>query len=103
MYFKQKELDKSENEVRSLLKMKPTYNYWVAKGLILQAKTLMIKNDLFQAEQTLKSVKDHYPDQQDGILSEAAEVWEEIMQLKNKPKTIESPVNTVIEVNEEGK
>ena len=103
LYFKQKELDKSENEVRSLLKMKPTYNYWVAKGLILQAKTLMIKNDLFQAEQTLKSVKDHYPDQQDGILSEAAEVWEEIMQLKNKPKTIESPVNTVIEVNEEGK
>ena len=82
--------------------MKPTYNYWVAKGLILQAKTLMLKNDLFQAEQTLKSVKEHYPDQEDGILNEANEVWEELMQLKNKPKNIVEPGNTVIEVNEGG-
>lgn len=102
MYYKQKELDKSDAEVRALLKMKPTYNYWVAKGLILQAKTLMLKNDLFQAEQTLKSVKEHYPDQEDGILNEANEVWEELMQLKNKPKNIVEPGNTVIEVNEGG-
>lgn len=102
MYYKQKELDKSDAEVRALLKMKPSYNYWVAKGLILQAKTLMLKNDLFQAEQTLKSVKEHYPDQEDGIINEANEVWEELMQLKNKPKNIVEPGNTVIEVNEGG-
>ncbi|MBU2020533.1 MAG: tetratricopeptide repeat protein, partial [Bacteroidetes bacterium] len=49
--FKQNDLDKTDIIVRELLKMKPSYNYWVAKGLLLQSKALMIKGDLFQAEQ----------------------------------------------------
>ncbi|MBI1836092.1 MAG: tetratricopeptide repeat protein [Flavobacteriia bacterium] len=102
MYYKLKELEKSEIEVRALLKMKPTYNYWVAKGLILQAKTLILKNDLFQAEQTLKSVKEHYQINDDGIMVEANEVWDELMQLKNKPKNIQESGTTEIEVNEGG-
>lgn len=101
MYFKQKDYVKADTEIRALLKMKPTYNYWVAKGLILQSRILMIQDDLFQAEQTLKSVLDHYPNQEDGIISEANELWDELMQLKNKPKSIETEGETVIEVNEE--
>jgi hypothetical protein len=74
----------------------------VAKGLILQSRILIIQNDLFQAEQTLKSVIDHYPDEEDGILSEANELYDELMQLKNKPKAVEQPGETIIEVNEGG-
>jgi len=102
MYFKQEDYTKADAEVRALIKMKPSYNYWVAKGLILQSRILIIQNDLFQAEQTLKSVIDHYPDPDDGILSEANELWDELMQLKNKPKSIEEETEPEIEVNEGG-
>lgn len=102
MYFKQEDFKKADAEIRVLIKMKPSYNYWVAKGLILQARVLIAQNDLFQAEQTLKSVIDHYPDEEDGILAEANELYDELMQLKNKPKAVEQPGETIIEVNEGG-
>jgi tetratricopeptide (TPR) repeat protein len=102
MYFKQEDYKKADTELRALIKMKPSYTYWVAKGLILQSRILIAQNDLFQAEQTLKSVIDHYPDEEDGILSEANELFDELMQLKNKPKAVEQPGETIIEVNEGG-
>lgn len=100
MYFQQKDYEKSDAEVRALLKMKPTYNYWVAKALILQSRTLIIKQDLFQAEQTLKSVREHYTVMDDGIMEEANEVWNELMQLKNQPKSIKEEGTNEIEIKE---
>ncbi|MFN5846675.1 MAG: tetratricopeptide repeat protein [Flavobacteriia bacterium] len=102
IHYKQEDYTKSDTEIRALIKMKPSYNYWVAKGLILQTRILMLQDDLFQAEQTLKSVIDHYPDEDDGILAEANELWDELMQLKNQPKSVQEEEETVIEVNEEG-
>ena len=103
MYYKQQEYTKADTEIRALIKMKPTYNYWVAKGLILQARVLITKDDLFQAEQTLKSVIDHYSNKDDGIILEAEELFNELMQLKSKPKAIDQEGETVIDVNEGGK
>jgi TolA-binding protein len=102
IHYKQEDYTKADTEIRALIKMKPSYNYWVAKGLILQTRILMVQDDLFQAEQTLKSVIDHYPIQDDGILSEANELWDELMQLKNRPKSVQQEGETVIEVNEGG-
>jgi len=102
MYYKLKDYTKSDAEIKALLKMKPTYNYWVARGLILQTRILIIKEDLFQAEQTLKSVIEHYPDQNDGVISEANQLWDELMQLKDKPKDINKSSGTFIELNENG-
>jgi tetratricopeptide (TPR) repeat protein len=99
-YFKQGDLAKSETEIRALLKMKPGYDFWIAKALILQTRVLVAKKDLFQAEQTIKSVIDNYPEEDDGILSEAGELYDEIMQMKNQPKNIEEKSGTVIEVEE---
>lgn len=90
IHFKQNEFGKAETEVKALIKMKPSYNYWVAKGLMLQTRIHILNDDLFQAEQTLKSVMDFYPIQDDGILSEANDMWDELMQLKN-PTVIEEP------------
>ena len=81
--------------------MKPSYNYWVAKGLILQTRSLMAQNDLFQGEQTLKSVRDHYPKTDDGILEEAEALWSELMAVKNAPKEIVPEPKPIIEVNGE--
>lgn len=99
-YFFENDLAKTETEIRTLLKMKPGYDYWIAKGLILQTKVLMAKNDLFQAEQTIRSVVENYPNPNDGIQTEAGELYNEIMQLKNQPKSLQEKTNTIIEVEE---
>lgn len=99
-YFRDGDLGKTDTEIRALLKMKPQYNYWVAKGLILQTKVLMEQGDLFQAEQTILSVRNNYKDKEDGILMEAGEVYDELMQMKNEPKSIEERSSTEIEVEE---
>ena len=99
--FKQEKYGQADAEIKSLIKMKPAYNYWVAKGLILQARIMIINEDLFQAEQTLKSVLDFYPDQSDGILSESNELWNELMQIKNPVIEEEQEEIKKIEIKEE--
>lgn len=99
-WFRMNDYTKSEAEIRALLKMKPAYDYWTAKALILQTKILMAKGDLFQAEHTINSVIENYTDDSDGILTEAGELYDEIMQRKNQPKNIQEKSGTVIEVEE---
>lgn len=101
-HFKKNDLAKTEETIRALLKMKPGYDYWIAKGLILQTRVLIAKKDLFQAENTIASVIENYPVETDGIQTEAGALYDEIMQMKSdpikeKPKT---PENTVIDVED---
>ncbi|MFM9051296.1 MAG: tetratricopeptide repeat protein [Bacteroidota bacterium] len=100
MYYKMQDYVKSEAQIKELLQMKPKYNFWVAKALILQSRIQIINDDLFKAEQTLKMVLDHYKEQNDGILAEANELWDELMQLKNKTKSVEESGEAEIELNE---
>lgn len=102
IFYEQNYLDNAMEEITALLKQKPAYNYWIAKGLILKTRILMKQDDLFQAEQNLKSVIEHYPIQDDGILDEANQLWDELMQLKNQPKPGLVPdVDPIIEINEQ--
>jgi tetratricopeptide (TPR) repeat protein len=83
IYYIQLDYTKSDTEVRLLLKMKPAYNFWIAKSLILQSRICIKQENLFQAEQTIESVLSHYPDKEDGIVDEATAVKQEIDTLKN--------------------
>ncbi len=99
--FDENSLDESENHIRSLMKMKPAYDFWIAKALLLQTRVYMKKNDLFNAEQTLSSVIDNYKYKDDGILDESDALWAELMQVKNMPKeTNENGSTNIIEINE---
>lgn len=99
LYFKKGDYPEADAEVTKLLKMKPAYNFWIAKALILRTRVYMAQDKLFDAEQTLKSVIDHYSIQDDGILDEANLLWDELMQLKNQPKNIEPGTNPIIDIN----
>ncbi|MDG1840963.1 MAG: tetratricopeptide repeat protein [Crocinitomicaceae bacterium] len=99
--FNNDELSASEKKIKELIKLKPNYYYWVAKGLLLETKISIKKDDLFQAEQTLKSIIDNYPDKTDGILDEANALMVELLALKNTPKSIEIEQEKTIEINEE--
>lgn len=83
IYYLQNDYTQADIEARALLKMKPAYNYWIAKTLILQSQICIKQDNLFQAEQTINSVLSHYPEKEDGILDEATLVKQEIDQLKN--------------------
>ncbi len=97
--FKQNDLTKTDALIRELQKMKPKYDYWIAKGLILQTQVLIKQNNLFQAEKTIKSVIDYYPVKDDGIIDEASEWYDEVMRLKSQPKSVSAPdEGTVIDV-----
>ncbi len=99
VYFQQKDYEKTDQTIRELQKMKPKYDYWIAKGLILQTQVLMAQDNLFQAEKTIKSVIDNYPDETDGIIEEASELYDQIMSMKSKPKSIQAPDGgTIIDI-----
>ncbi len=98
--FKLGNLVEADELVADLLKMKPKYNYWVAKGLILRARILIQLDDLFSAEQNLKSIIDHYAIEDDGILDEANQLYNELMQLKNQQREIEEETGPEIEIND---
>ena len=49
----------------------------------IEIKILIKEGDLFQAEQNLNAVIEHYPVQDDGILEEANELMQQI-ELKNR-------------------
>lgn len=101
VFYQQNFLEQADDEVTALLKQKPAYNYWIANGLILRTRVLIKQDNLFQAEQTLKSVLDHYPIQDDGIIDDANQLWDELMQLKDTPKEITPDVDQIIEINGE--
>ena len=82
--------------------MKPSYDFWIAKGLILKSRILIKEGDLFQSEQNLKAVIEHYPSSDDGILEEANILWDEIMILKNPTiEESEDDNETKIEIDED--
>ncbi|MEY3048471.1 MAG: hypothetical protein RL365_509 [Bacteroidota bacterium] len=100
--FKNNVLDSTVILVEELLKMKPSYNYWVAKGLILQTKVHMQLGELLEAEQTITSVIDFYPiKEEDGVLIEANALKLEIERLMNPTKTIESDPQKTIDIKPE--
>lgn len=96
--FRDEDLDGALTEIENLLKMRPQYNYWVARGIMLRSKVYMAQDNLFQAERDLKSIIQHYQIQDDGILDEANILWDELMQLKDAPKDIEEGGQRVIEI-----
>ena len=98
--FKQGKLSLAHQEIKDLLKMKPKYNYWIGKGMILRARIYMVEDNLFQAEQDLRGIREHYTNFEDGIMDEANELWDELMQLKDAPKDIEEGNERTIEIDE---
>lgn len=80
--------------IKELIKMKPSYNYWVAKGLILQSRALINQGKFLEADQVITSVIDFYPAQEeDGILDSANEIKQVLNSLMNpeKPENDDPP------------
>ncbi len=100
IYFKQSNNKESEKQIRELLQMRPSYDYWTAKALLLQTRNLMVAKDFFQADHTLNSVINNYTNQTDGIRNEALEIKQELDALKDAPKDLPNTENRTIEIKD---
>jgi len=100
MLFEEGKYDDANAEVQALIRMKPSYNFWVARGLLLQSNIQVAQEDLFQAEETLNSIIEHYPNTTDGIIDEAKAALEVLKSQKNVEKQVEADTVPVIELNE---
>jgi predicted Zn-dependent protease len=94
--FAEKDMAKTDEAIKNVLAMKPAYDYWIAKSILLQAKVFIEKGDLFQAEQSVNTVLANYPHKEDGILSEAKQQIDELTQLKAPKVEEEAPVPTEV-------
>ena len=100
--FKNSKLDSSFVLIKELVKMKPTYNYWVAKGLILQTKIHVLQEQYLEADQTISSVINFYPTkEQDGVLDEAKSLKKEIDGYLNPEKNLQNDPQKTIEIKPE--
>jgi TolA-binding protein len=101
--FNEKDWSRTELAIQYMMDMKPQYDFWIAKAYLLQSKLNIEKGDLFKAEQDLNTIIMNYPHQEDGILSQAKQQLDELMQLK-APKIDENPkpeeVPAEIEIDE---
>lgn len=89
--FIKKDYTNCEKSIMELVKQKPSFDYWIAKGLILLGKTYKEKADFFNAKHTLNSVVNNYNGKdKTEIIAEAQQVLKEVAELEaaqNAPKT----------------
>lgn len=78
IYFLQEQYKKCEKEIFEYIKVKPAYDYWLAKAYILLADNYLMLNDAFQAKATLKSIIDNYT-ANDDIVPTATEKYNAII------------------------
>ncbi len=95
IYLSQKQIDKAEEKVDALLKRKPAYKYWNAKGFLLMSDILLAKSDTLQAKLTLESILQGYKAEnaQDDVIASAKKRYQKITEPKNiRKEKEESPV-----------
>jgi TolA-binding protein len=84
IYYRQKNLQKSEDEIIDFISKNTPYQYWLGKSFLLLADIYLGKNDQFQAKHTLKSLYENYNDDDDGIKAEAAK---KLLVIENEEKS----------------
>jgi len=58
--FEQEKNDECEITIMELVKQKPSYDYWIARAIILLGDNFIVKEDYFNAKHSLQSVVDNY-------------------------------------------
>ncbi|MFV0593656.1 MAG: tetratricopeptide repeat protein [Draconibacterium sp.] len=72
IYYKNKNLPKSEETIIDFVDRGTPYTYWLGKAFLLLANIYEDKGDQFQAKHTLKSLAENYNEDDDGIKAEAS-------------------------------
>lgn len=71
IYYKNNSKEKAEKEIVDFVEKGTPYTYWLGKSFLLLASIYQDQGDQFQAKHTLKSLAENYNTPDDGIISEA--------------------------------
>lgn len=71
IFYKNKQAEKAEKEIIDFVDKGTPYTYWLGKSFLLLASIYEDNNDQFQAKHTLKSLAENYNVENDGIIDEA--------------------------------
>ena len=102
IYHIRDEIERSDEEIRALVKRKPSYNHWLAMGYLLLAENAIIREDYFQAKATLQSIIDYHDGPDLVTQAESRLAWIIEQEQANEKSTEEEKFEVEIEGNQEG-
>ena len=95
--YQKQDYDKAEEEIFEFIDLNTPHQYWMAKSFLVLADIYIEKEDYFQAGHTLQSIIDFYENQDDGIVAEAKQKKEVVLQYEDKMN--EAPAQEDIEID----
>ncbi len=94
IFYDKGQIDTAEKVIYELVNHTPTYDYWLAKGLIKLSDIFVLREDYFQARATLENIVKNYK-RDDDIRKTAVEKLDNLTNLENS--TFEEPKKDSIE------
>ena len=83
IYHLNKDYENCEKQIMELVQQKPTYDYWLAKGILLLGDNFTQLKDYFNAKHSIQSIIDNYDGpNKDEILAEAEQKLEYVKNLE---------------------
>jgi hypothetical protein len=79
----------AEETINEFINAGTPHQFWLAKAFLLLSDIYLAKGDGFQAKANLQSVIANYSNTDDGIIAEATEKLDKIVQSENKQFGIE--------------
>lgn len=88
--FEQDKNADCENEILELVNQKPSYDYWIAKAILLLGENFIVLEDYYNARSSLQSVIDNYEGKDDIELKQKAQDridYIEVLENKSQDKS----------------
>lgn len=95
IFINMNDLDRAEQEVFDFAEVNTPHQIWLAKCFILLADVYTQHDDFFQAKATLQSILDGYTITDDGVLDEAQQKMDKLLELEKRKQSPFSELDTV--------
>ena len=99
--FNRGRIDNADKLVFEMINMNTPHHYWMGKTFLLLSDIYMARKDEFQAVQTLESVINYYPNEDDGIKTDALARKDSITEKVNLENQAAEPDTLEIQMDQE--
>ena len=97
--FKRKNHELCESLIMELVQQKPSYDYWLAKGILLLGDNFTAQNDYFNAKHSVESIIDNYDGFNKKELIEEAVIKLESIKKLELDELLDEPVQQEMEID----
>jgi len=97
--FKRKNHELCESLIMELVQQKPSYDYWLAKGILLLGDNFTAQNDYFNAKHSVESIIDNYDGFNKKELIEEAVIKLDSIKKLELDELLDEPVQQEMEID----